>query len=235
MMKKYELVPITPGSYDFPEHVRRYRIKALIDIPIHNVSVGDIGGIVQNEENLSQEGDCWIEKDARVLNSAKVSENALIRGYSKIRDLAQVSGSARVKDALVFNTAEVSGFTLIEGSVVMGGFSSLVIGGSSVVSGNAVILGHARIQDDGLITDKRHILSGTGIPSGDYTFYKANNPDGHLIRIGCWKGTIDDLQKIALSNNISKWPEAHTMQQIYERVPILLGLADMCEGLIKTW
>lgn len=37
------------------------QIRALKDIPRHNIQAGDFGGYVENETNLSQEGDCWIE------------------------------------------------------------------------------------------------------------------------------------------------------------------------------
>ena len=63
-MKKYELIP----SYLHGLH----RIKALIDIPRHNVKIGDIGGYVSYEHNLSHEGDCWVSDNDNISHNAKV-------------------------------------------------------------------------------------------------------------------------------------------------------------------
>ncbi len=41
-----------------------YRIKALKSFG--NVKKGEIGGYVESEDNLSQEGDCWISDNAIV-------------------------------------------------------------------------------------------------------------------------------------------------------------------------
>jgi formylmethanofuran dehydrogenase subunit C len=71
---------------------------------------GELGGWVESEKNLSQEG------DARVLGNAKVSGNALVSGNAhvfqnaKVSGCAQVSGNAKVSgNALVFGNAKVSG------------------------------------------------------------------------------------------------------------------------------
>ena len=51
-----------------------YRIEALKDFA--NVKKGDKGGYVEKEDNLSQEGDCWISDNAKVFDSALVSGKA---------------------------------------------------------------------------------------------------------------------------------------------------------------
>ena len=66
-MKKYEMLPESG----------LYRIRALIDIPRHGVKVGDLGGLIEKEENLSHDGDCWVYDDARVFGDARVSGNAV--------------------------------------------------------------------------------------------------------------------------------------------------------------
>ena len=57
-MKRYELTDIRNGKLR--------RIRALRDIPRYNVKAGDLGGWVESEKNLSQEGDCWVGGNARV-------------------------------------------------------------------------------------------------------------------------------------------------------------------------
>ena len=51
---KYEMIPEN----------NMFRIKALKNF--NNVKEGDLGGLIEKEINLSQEGDCWVYKDARV-------------------------------------------------------------------------------------------------------------------------------------------------------------------------
>ena len=58
--------------------VKLRRIRALVDIPLHNVKAGDLGGYVQHKLNLSHEGQCWVGGDAIVTGLAMVKDNALV-------------------------------------------------------------------------------------------------------------------------------------------------------------
>lgn len=67
-MKKYEL---TSETKIFFGHIL-YRIKALSSFGC--VSAGDLGGFLESEKNLSQNGDAWVYGNARVFGDAEVSE-----------------------------------------------------------------------------------------------------------------------------------------------------------------
>ena len=69
-MKKYTLTEETKqvGSKTL------YRIKALKDFG--SVKEGDLGGFIESEKNLSQEGDCWVGGNAWVGGYAQVNWNA---------------------------------------------------------------------------------------------------------------------------------------------------------------
>ena len=54
MNQKYEITDIVHPQYPW-----LHRIRALRDVR-EDVHAGDLGGFVQSEENLSQEGQCWI-------------------------------------------------------------------------------------------------------------------------------------------------------------------------------
>ena len=70
---KYEITDIKhPGNPNLR------RIRALKDFA--NVEAGDLGGWIENEGNLSQDGVCWIYENAQVYGSAQVYENARICG-----------------------------------------------------------------------------------------------------------------------------------------------------------
>lgn len=86
--RKYKLV--NPDGNPFVWSVwqengaKVYRVKALVDIPEHNVKAGDLGGRVTSKFTLSQEGTCWIGSDAEVLGNVSVSENAFIGGTARV-------------------------------------------------------------------------------------------------------------------------------------------------------
>ena len=90
-MKKYELV-------DYNEITRLHRVKALKDFG--SVKVGDIGGWIEKEENLSHSGNAWVYGDASVSGDASVYGNAWVSGN------ACVSGNA---DYIVFKNSLTSG------------------------------------------------------------------------------------------------------------------------------
>ena len=109
-MKKYEL---TDGKIRFLNGKKLSRIKAIIDIG-DTVKVGDLGGYVESEDNLSHEGTAWIFWHARVFGdayvygNAKVSDNARVYGSVKVFDNAEISGNAIVcGDVTVFGNAKI--------------------------------------------------------------------------------------------------------------------------------
>ncbi len=59
-MKKFELTTDTKMFLGR----KLFRIKALISFG--NVKVGDMGGYIEKEENLSQSGDAWVSGNAEV-------------------------------------------------------------------------------------------------------------------------------------------------------------------------
>ena len=108
---KYKITKVT--SYI---NLKLHRIRALRDIPAIGVKKGDPGGFIEKEENLSQDGDCWVSDDAWVSEYACVSGDAQIFGAShifgdaRVYGNAQVYGNARVcGNAMVFGNAKVFG------------------------------------------------------------------------------------------------------------------------------
>ena len=68
-----------------------------------SVSVGETGGWVESEKNLSQYGNAWVYDNAwvygnaKVYDNAKVCGNAEVYGNAKVYDNAKVCGNAEVK------------------------------------------------------------------------------------------------------------------------------------------
>ena len=96
--------------------VTLHRIEALIAIPLIGVKVGDIGGWVQAETNLSHEGNSWVYGLARVFGNAQVYGDAVVLDYARVSGHARVCGHARVYgDAQIFGHALVRGNDVAEG------------------------------------------------------------------------------------------------------------------------
>lgn len=89
-MKKYEL------TAEFVEQwgKKLFRIKALISFG--SVEAGELGGYVEKEDNLAQDGDAWVYGNARVYGDAKVCGNAWVYGDAWVCGNAKVCGDARV-------------------------------------------------------------------------------------------------------------------------------------------
>ena len=66
--KKYEYSGKTKQCFGHTLH----QIRALVAITSMGVSAGDIGGWIEAEKNLSQNGNAWVSGDARVSGSAEV-------------------------------------------------------------------------------------------------------------------------------------------------------------------
>ena len=102
-MKKYELTSETKIVFG---HIL-YRIKALSSFGC--VSAGDLGGFLESEKNLSQNGDAWVSGDAGVFGDARVFGDAEVSENAEVYGNARVSGNAWVYgDAWVSGDAEVS-------------------------------------------------------------------------------------------------------------------------------
>lgn len=144
--KKYELL-----KDDFIEILGRklYRIRALKNFG--KVLAGELGGYIESEKNLSQEGNAWVYDDARICDDAIVCDNAIVMNNAWVYGNAKVSDHAVVRnDAIVYNYAQILGNAqLCERSYV---FDNAIVCdnahmyGDSRACNNAQISGHATIS-----------------------------------------------------------------------------------------
>lgn len=105
-MKKYKFTGETKTIYLPFGTVTLHRIKAVVEFGL--VKVGDLGGWIEKEENLSHEENAWVYGDAEVCGNAKVYGNAKVCGNAKVYGDAEVYGNAWVcGNAKVFSTDHV--------------------------------------------------------------------------------------------------------------------------------
>jgi carbonic anhydrase/acetyltransferase-like protein (isoleucine patch superfamily) len=129
---KYELT----NNTKIVDNITLYQIRCIT--PFSNVTKGQLGGWIQSEANLNQDGNAWVSDNARVYGDARVYDNARIHGDVWVYDNARVSDNARVYgDARVYDNAMVHGNARIHGDVW--------------VYDNARVYGDARIHGDAII------------------------------------------------------------------------------------
>ena len=87
-------------KYEFTGEVKTYlgktlhRIKSVVSFGI--VVKGEIGGWIESEKNLSQDGNAWVSGNAEVSGNARVCGNAEVYGNARVYGNAWVSGNAEV-------------------------------------------------------------------------------------------------------------------------------------------
>lgn len=103
---KYKLIDNKKEYYG----ITLYQIQALIDIPAFGIKAGDLGGYIEKESNLSQDGSAWVSGNAYVSGKARICGDAHIYGNARIYGNAWVYGSAWIYgNAWVHGDARVCG------------------------------------------------------------------------------------------------------------------------------
>ena len=142
MEKKYRL---TDETVMFGDRIL-HRIEALRDF--NDVKIGDKGGFVGSEANLSHESYCWVYNDAKVFGNACVYElarvfnKAEVSGDAKVHGCAIIEGRAIIgRKAEIYDSASVSGYAVVVGYAKVYGCSA--IAGNACIKDNSVVYGTA--------------------------------------------------------------------------------------------
>ena len=184
-MKKYELVKEMFIDTAFG---KLFCIRALVKIS-GRCEIGDLGGYVAGEKNLSQDDRAWVSGDALVSGNARVYGDALVSGNALVSGDAWVYGNALVYgDALVYGNALVYGDARVYGNAL--------VYGDARVYGNAWVSGNARVSGDAWVSGDAQILwlSKVGSANGTLTAYPDKNGNIIVTR-GCFIGTLAEFAK----------------------------------------
>ena len=158
------------------------RIIALKDFS--DVKKGQLGGLIEKEDNLSQIGDCWIYVGAQVYGNARVFGNAEILGGAYVSDNAQICGDAYVGgnarvygDAKVFNNAYIHGNATVCDNAQIYGYSeiceSATIYDNARVYGEAQISGFAKVFGEAKVFGRTRVYRNAKI-GGDAKIWSIN-------------------------------------------------------------
>lgn len=145
------------------------RIRLLRDIL--SADAGDLGGWIETENNLSHAGDCWVKGEAKVFDTAMVSDDAVVAGEAHVFECARVSGFSCVEAhavvcdrAIVRDRAHVRGTACVCKDAVVEGIADVrdtaYVGDTACISGVARVGGEARIIDGTLTTMQQYVCVG---------------------------------------------------------------------------
>ncbi len=149
--KKYEITEIA-----HPEYPWLHRIRALRTVRTRmgkEVQAGELGGFVQSEENLSQEGNCWIDGEAVccehacVIMDAQMSGHAVAKGRAAITGDACLFGHAWAEEDCRIDSGKITDHAVISGRARIireKGYAPEVVGNGRVYGG---VAGWYRIKD----------------------------------------------------------------------------------------
>jgi UDP-3-O-[3-hydroxymyristoyl] glucosamine N-acyltransferase len=193
--KKYEIL-----RDQTKDHFGRilYRIRRLND--------GLIGGWIEKEENLSQEGKCFVYDEAKVFDNARIHGNAQLRNHARVFGEAQVYG-----DAWVFEQA------CVYGSAMVYGCHARVLGHAEVfecahVYERASIVGRARIYGSAQVYGSTRIgakvygdakVFGSSRVFGNAEVFGSAKVSGDAVIIGNANATVDAIFKQMPHHNIT--------------------------------
>lgn len=196
MKKKYKLTNDIFVYHD----IKLYRIKALKDFD--DVSKGQLGGYIESEKNLSQEGNCWVYDNAMVYNNARVYNNAKIHDSAQVYNHAIIYCNAIVKDnATVYGDASVFGNACIaqhgcvhDKAEVYGHayvYCQSEVRDESLVYDYACVCGHSIVRDRSRINDYAVVAGYSKICDSAYICDNAgviNSVIGGKVVIGGYAG-----------------------------------------------
>ena len=218
-----------------------HRIEALKDF--RRVSKGEKGGWIEKEDNLSQEGDCWVGGEAKVYDDAIVCDDARLNGNAQAYGRAEVRANARVNgDAKVFGRAKVFAHARVRGDARVYGCTEVC--GNALVNGNAEVYDDAQVYDNGRVNDNAKVcetavvngqaeICGDAVVEkmGDYIVFQNWWSSGRYFtytksngkwKVGCFHGTGEELVKKAYADDRKKGECYETIVKAVEKINSIL-------------
>ena len=202
MEKKFEL---TENYVVNESGTKLYQIKCIKTFKY--AKEGELGGYIEKEENLSQEGDAWVFGNARVYGNAWVYGDARVLGNAWVLGNAQVLGDAEVfGNAWVSGDAEVSDNAWVSGNARV--YGNARVSGNARVLGNAWVCGNARVLGNAWVSGSAEVSGNACLKSNadhcGFDCFGSSNRHTHAyltgdntveITCGCFRGSIEEFEK----------------------------------------
>ena len=203
---------ISDGEMSIVE-IKLYRIQALKTFtksggynPV--VHVGELGGYVESEANLSQEGNCWLFDKARVKDGGKVLDDAIVYDKCLVSKNSIIRGRSVVGGHCFVTNQSVIIDSRLEGNVI--------VNGHSTVHSGAYLYGEIGVdQSDvgnlvnliGRISVKKSRITAPLELSGDYELnFDVSDPHSVIgYNVGMPGGRLFAIKNIVASKVEDKW------------------------------
>jgi carbonic anhydrase/acetyltransferase-like protein (isoleucine patch superfamily) len=161
---KYELIDETIERHGTTLHRIRY------------LKTGELGGWIEKEDNLSQDGKACVLENASVFGNAYVSGDAFILGEAAVFGNSLVFGNVEV-----YENASVRGLARV--------FGNAKIYGNAIVSDRARIYGNATVSDRAVVCGDDWNKTPLYIHGTRFIFSVSSKTS---IKIGCTIKTINE-------------------------------------------
>ena len=203
---------ISDGEMSIVE-IKLYRIQALKTFtkpggynPV--VHIGELGGYVESEANLSQEGNCWLFDKARVKDGGKVLDDAIVYDKCLVSKNSIIRGRSVVGGHCFVTNQSVIIDSRLEGNVI--------VNGHSTVHSGAYLYGEIGVdQSDvgnlvnliGRISVKKSRITAPLELSGDYELnFDVSDPHSVIgYNVGMPGGRLFAIKNIVASKVEDKW------------------------------
>lgn len=157
-----------------------YRIEALKNFG--HIIAGDIGGYIEKEDNLSHYYSCWIHNNAKVMDDARVHDNAQVCNEAVIKEDAEIFDEVTVFDKAIisgnvslFHEVEISNSAIVSGNAFISEYATInrraqvydnaKISGNALITNHAIVKGNCYIMDNAIIKENA-IVQNDAIVSG---------------------------------------------------------------------
>ena len=171
------------------------RIRCVIAYEQFEVEIGDLGGWIEKESNLS--GNAWVYGNAQVYGDARVSGDAQVSGDARVYGNARVYGDARV-----FGDARVSGDALVYGDAW--------VSGDARVYGNAWVYGDAQVSGDAQVFGDAWDTSPLYIQGSRWSLCMVTKSK---LKVGCQIHTLKAWSRIY--RDVAKYHNAEDILEEY--------------------
>lgn len=221
------------GEMGFVE-IKLYRIQALKTFTKNGkyspvVHVGELGGYVETEDNLSQQGSCWLFDSAKIKDGGRVIDNAIVYDKAMVGRNSIVCGDSIIKDRCFVTNQSVIADSTLEGNVIVTRQSSIHSGvflSGDIEVDKSVINTHVNLTGRISITGSR--ITAPFELSGDYKLnFDVDTPYSVIgYNIGMPRGSLFGIKNMVASTIEDKWSACDFVGTGSELIDFIQGSDD---------
>ena len=218
--KKYEILMDEKNTIEWKGHTL-HRIRALRDFG--DIRKGDIGGFVENENNLSHKGNCWIYDDAKAMDNSIMYDNSRICDKSELHD-----------DSEMYNYTRMYDYSELHNNSIMNDNSEMH--DISKMYGNSIMYDDSEMYGDSELNNQVK-LYGKLFSKVD-EFIEIQNPQGRLVtcvrkgdkilyNVGCQDEIDEETFRWRIENEdggLEKHPYRKEYYKIIEMAKLYFGV-----------